>query len=74
MRWVRSVGWSAGASCSTANEVNAPSATSNAGRSVLTFAVSSHCCAHPDRSRPDAFSSALSRSSSVVLPKACVLK
>jgi hypothetical protein len=75
MRCVRSVGYCSGASCTTVNEVNVRSApTSNDGRSVLTLDVSSHCCAQPDRSRPDDFSSALSRSSSVVLPKACVLK
>ena len=50
----------------------APIVTS--GRSVLTWAVSSHCAANLRSSRPEAASSADSRSSKVALPQACSAK
>ncbi|CFS71644.1 Uncharacterised protein [Mycobacterium tuberculosis] len=41
---------------------------------MLSPVVFSHCSPQFDRSRPEAFSNAASRSSKLALPKACVRK
>ena len=75
MRCERSVGWSAGASCSTASCWYVPSVpSSDSGRNVLQPAVSSHSFDQRVRSRPDVSSSSTSRSARVVFPQACLAK
>ena len=75
MRWRRSVGYASIAVCSTAKDVNVPSSpTSASARSVLTPDVCSHSSAHDASSRPEAASSSVRRSCSVVLPYACLVK
>ena len=72
IRCGRSTGWLAGACWTTANAVNRSSASVwYSGRSVFTPAVSSHSFDQDDRSRPEAVSSAASRSARVALPQAC---
>ena len=63
IRCRRSVGYPAAAVWRTEKEEYAPSASrSNSGDSVFTPEVCSHSFAHESSSRPDDFSSAVSRS------------
>ncbi|SKX95591.1 Uncharacterised protein [Mycobacteroides abscessus subsp. abscessus] len=58
-----------------AKRVNAPeSSTSKSGRMTLMPVVLSHWLPQSDRSRPDDFSSAASRSENVALPNLCEVK